>query len=345
MKIFKYLLYLLIVLLIGACNDDDEKKPEPENPPVEDMSGFAKGADVSWLTEMESNNISFYDSTGVETECMSLLKGMGMNSIRLRVWVSPTNGWCNKADLLVKAKRAANLNMRILIDFHYSDVWADPGMQTKPVAWQEYDFEELCQAVEDHTTDVLTSLKEWGITPEWVQVGNETGDGMLWEDGRASDNMANYATLNNFGYDAVKAIFPDAIVIIHRQEGDKNSSFRWLFDNLQNNGAKWDAIGMSLYPEADSWQATADNAIANVEDMINRYNCDVLFCEVGMDWEQEEACYNFLNDLISRSKEFEKCLGVFYWEPQSYNNWKGYSMGAFGTDGRPTKALYAFSKE
>nr|WP_319397777.1 glycosyl hydrolase 53 family protein [uncultured Carboxylicivirga sp.] len=346
MKITKFLYLIVFVLFVYACGSDDDTPVKPIDPEVpEDMSGFAKGADVSWLTEMESNNIAFRDTAGEEKECISLLKSMGMNSIRLRVWVDPVNGWCNKADLLVKAKRAADLNMRILIDFHYSDVWADPATQTKPVAWENYNFDELCQAVADHTTDVLTSLKEWGITPEWVQVGNETGDGMLWEDGRATVNMANYATLNNFGYDAVKAVFPEAIVIIHRQEGDKNGSFRWLFDNLKANGAKWDAIGMSLYPEQDNLGTINDLAIANVKDMIERYDCDVVFCEVGYYAALEDASYTFLHDLITRSKAIDRCLGVFYWEPQSYNNWKGYDKGAFDADGMPTKALFAFDED
>ncbi|MBS2098474.1 glycoside hydrolase family 53 protein [Carboxylicivirga linearis] len=345
MKIFKYLLYLLFVLLIGACDDDDEKKPEPEIPPVEDMSGYAKGADVSWLTEMEAAGILFYDTAGTQIECMTLLKSMGMNSIRLRVWVNPVTGWCNKSDLLVKAKRANDLGMRLLIDFHYSDVWADPGTQTKPVEWQELSFDDLCLAVADHTTDILTSLKDWEITPEWIQVGNETGNGMLWEEGRASDNMAQYATLNNCGYDAAKAIFPEVKVIVHLQEGNENGMYRWMFDGLKNNGGKWDVIGMSLYPEVDNWQSLNNDLISNVDDMINRYDCEVMICEVGMDWSEEDACYEFLSDLINRTKDNESCLGIFYWEPQAYGSWKAYSKGAFNSEGKPTKALNAFSAE
>ena len=130
-------------------------------------------------------------------EGMSLLKSLGINAVRLRVWVNPSDGWCNMQDLLVKAKRAKGLNLRIMIDFHYSDSWADPGKQNKPAAWLTLSLKELESAVSKHTTDVLNELKSNGITPEWVQVGNETGNGMLWEDGKASVNMKNYARMAN----------------------------------------------------------------------------------------------------------------------------------------------------
>ncbi len=212
------LLYAILFIFIAftSCDDDDDnKKTTPVDPPVEeDMSGFARGADIGWLTEMESQDVLFYDAQGTETECMSLLKSIGMNSIRLRVWVNPTDGWCNKSDFLIKAKRANDLNMRIMVDFHYSDSWADPGKQNKPAAWVGLTFPELISAVEAHTNDVLTALKDWNITPEWVQIGNETTHGMLWDDDESvsgyltANNGANYTQLFNAGYDVVKKYIP-----------------------------------------------------------------------------------------------------------------------------------------
>lgn len=345
MKIQKFL-FLLVFFLMQfsfSCKDGNTTtSPKKEEPPVEDMSGFAKGADVSWLTEMENTGVLFYDSEGNETECMGLLKSLGMNSIRLRVWVNPADGWCNKSDFLIKAKRANDLNMRVMVDFHYSDSWADPAQQTKPAAWADLSFTDLCQAVTDHTTDVLSSLQEWGITPEWVQIGNETGNGMLWDDGKASESMANYAALTNCGYDAIKAIFPDAIAIVHIQNGHRIDKFNYIFNGLKNNGGKWDAIGMSLYPEADTWQSMNDDIIANIKTLITQYNTDVVVCEVGMSWDEADVAYTWLSDLITRSKAIDRCLGVFYWEPQSYNGWKLYQKGAFDDTGAPTKALNAF---
>lgn len=351
MKQLKYILSLLLILfMMGACSEDD-KNPIYEKPPVEeepDMSGFAKGADVSWLTEMEQAGISFYDTAGVKTECLSLLRSMGMNSVRLRVWVNPVDGWCNKTDLLVKAKRAAELNMRIMIDFHYSDSWVDPAQQTKPAVWKDLTGDELVEAIKNHTTEVLKALESWDITPEWVQVGNETGNGMLWDDGlitwdaHFNESCAEYTKLNNAGYDAIKAVFPTTKVVVHLQEGNRLALYTGIFDQLEKNGKKWDVIGMSLYPEADTWQDLNDAVISNINTLSKRYDCEVMLCEIGMNWEEEDASYNFLKDLITRAKAIDQCLGVFYWEPEAYNSWEGYQKGAFNNGGQPTKAMQAF---
>ena len=236
------------------------------------MSGFAKGADVSWLTEMEKDGVKFYNQNGKATECMKLLREEGTNSIRLRVWVNPEGGWCGKDDVIAKAWRAQQLGFRLMIDFHYSDTWADPAHQTVPAAWQGYTAEQMKQAVADHTKDVLTALKDKGVTNvEWVQVGNETRDGMLWNDaegddakavtGRVSENAANFAAYVNAGYDAVKAVYPQAKVIVHVDEGNNLGRYTWLFGELKKNGGKWDVIGMSLYPEDNNWQDLTTNCL------------------------------------------------------------------------------------
>ena len=345
-KVSRIVLASIIALgLFSACEEPQLQTPLPE---IEyDMTGFAKGADVSWLTEMENAGVQFFNTNGRETECMHLLRELGMNAVRLRVWVDPDKGWCNKYDMLVKAWRAQNLGMRILIDFHYSDSWADPGQQNKPASWKDLSFDELKIAVANHTKDVLNLLKENDITPEWVQVGNETGNGMLWDNGKAAENMAQYARLNNAGYDAVKEVFPDTKVIVHLQSGNDNSLFRWLFDGLKNNGGKWDVIGMSLYPTVDNWETMTTNCIENMEDMIDRYGKDVMICETGMPWDEAAIAKEFLTSLITQSKEIDddRCLGVFYWEPQAYNGWKEYTLGAFNDDGTPTEALDAFASD
>lgn len=343
----KNIFLIFIFMAFGIC------RPAFSN---ENATAFAYGADVSWLTQMEASGRKFYNASGEQMECMSLLKSIGFNSIRLRVWVNPANGWCNTQDLLVKALRAHNLGMRIMVDFHYSDTWADPGKQTKPAAWTNLSFADLKTAVASHTTEVLNTLKSNGITPEWVQVGNETGNGMLWNDGKASVNMANYAALNNAGYDAVKSVFPNAKVVVHIQNGQDNSLFRWIFDGLKNNGGKWDVIGMSLYPNwyktPNDWQNANKDCLANMNDMVSRYNKEVMIVECGMSWDMASASKAFLTDLIAKTKSVNgsKGTGVMYWEPQSYNNWQGYTLGAFENAnipsvlyaGRPTIALDAF---
>jgi arabinogalactan endo-1,4-beta-galactosidase len=259
--------------------------------------------------------------------------------------VNPAAGWNNAADVLLKAKRATQLGMRIMIDFHYSDDWADPGKQTKPAAWAMQDITALKTFVADHTGSVLLLLKNNGVVPEWVQVGNETNDGMLWPDGRASASMNNFAQLINAGYDAVKSVFPSAKVIVHISNGYDNSLFRWLFDGLQTNAAKFDVIGMSLYPAAANWQQYNVQCLANMNDMVARYNKEVMIVEAGMPWDNAATCQLFLTDLINKTKSVtsNKGLGLLYWEPEAYNNWQGYSLGAFDNSGKPTIAISAFS--
>jgi arabinogalactan endo-1,4-beta-galactosidase len=176
-------------------------------------------------------------------------------------------------------------------------------------------------------------------------VGNETNDGMLWPDGKASTNMSNFAQMVNAGYDAVKAVFPSARVIVHVSNGYDNSLFRWLFDGLKNNGGKFDVIGMSLYPSSTNWIAYNSDILANMNDMVARYNKEVMVVEVGMPWDNATVCKSFLSDLISKTKSVTggKGLGVLYWEPEAYGNWKGYSLGAFDNSGKPTVAMDAFA--
>ena len=346
-KLFsKNIFYVFLLITIAGCSKSGSGvTPTPTPTPTPVPSSFAKGADISWLTEMETAGKKFYNSTGTETECMQLLKSIGMNTIRLRVWVNPTSAYNNKADVVAKAVRAKNLGMRIMIDFHYSDTWADPGHQTKPSAWAGQNIATLQTSVTAHTTDVLNALKTAGVTLEWVQVGNETNDGMLWPEGKASTNMANFAQLINAGYDAVKSIFPLAKVIVHVSNGYDNSLFRWMFDGLTANGAKWDVIGMSLYPTAANWATLNSQCLSNMNDMVARYGKDVMIVEVGMSWDQSAACKSFLDDLIAKTVSVtgSKGLGVLYWEPEAYNNWQGYTLGAFDNSGKPTVALNAFN--
>ncbi len=340
-KPFLYLTLLLLALL--SCKKDSAQQKPIVVPPV--PSAFIKGADVSWITEMESENKKLFIAAGVETDCMLLMKSLGMNAIRLRVWVNPSPLWNNQADVVAKAIRAKNAGLKVMIDFHYSDSWADPGQQTKPAAWSALPLNGLLDSIASHTTAVLTALKNNDVSPEWVQVGNETNNGMLWPEGKASDNMGSFAKMINSGSDAVKAVFPSAKVIVHISNGWDNSMFRWIFDGLATNGARYDIIGMSMYPTVANWATLNSQCLTNMNDMVSRYNKDVMIVEVGMPWDQPAACKSFVTDLIIKVKSVtsSKGLGVLYWEPQAYNNWKGYTLGAFDNSGKPTEAMQAFA--
>ena len=310
-------------------------------------ASFANGADVSWLPQMEAKGYKFYDDYGVEKDCLQILKEHGINSIRLRVWVNPSNdpynGRCSKDDVVKMAKRCKDMGFRIMINFHYSDSWADPGQQNKPSAWANHSTNQLYTDIYNYTYDVLSALKSNGVTPEWVKVGNETNNGMLWDDGKASVNMRNFAWMINSGYDAVKAIFPQTKVIVHLSNGHDNSLFRWMFDGLKSNGARYDVIGMSLYPQVNNWVTQNNQCFNNMNDMVSRYGKEIMICEVGMDNTAPGATKEMVTDLLKKvaSVQGGKGLGVFYWEPQSYD-WSYYNKGAWSTNGRPTIALDAF---
>lgn len=305
---------------------------------------FAKGADVGWLSEMEASGVRFRGPDGSPQDCLRILRGCGFNAIRLRVWVQPRGGWCGTDDVVRMAVRARRLGFRLMIDFHYSDGWADPGKQNKPGAWAGHGIEQLQADVRGHTIAVLSALQAAGAAPEWVQVGNETNDGMLWEDGRASASMTAFAALVNSGYDAVKSVFPDAKVIVHLANGDDRRLFRWMFDGLAAAGAKYDVIGMSLYPKPGDWPERTSECLANMNDVVVRYGKAVMVCEVGMDASAPGAGRAFLADIIAKTRSVAggQGLGVFYWEPECHGGWRGYAMGAFGDDGRASPALDAF---
>ncbi len=309
---------------------------------------FAKGADVSWLPQLEANGYKYYNDMGVQQDCLQILKDHGIDSIRIRTWVNPSNdkwnGHCSTSETIALAKRAKNMGFKIMIDFHYSDSWADPGQQTKPAAWKNLDFNGLMKSTYDYTYDVMTQLKNNGIFPEWVQVGNETNDGMLWEEGRASKNMKNFAWLVNCGYDAVKAVSSNTKVIVHISNGHDNNLFRWIFDGLKSNGAKFDVIGMSLYPERNNYTTLASQCLANMKDMISRYGKEVMICEVGMSYDYSSECKAFITDMINKTRSIpdNKGLGVFYWEPEAYPGINGYNKGVWNSNGRPTIALDGF---
>jgi len=362
MKTVKSLLTTLAciaaITIAACCSCVNSKLPhEPADKDVTeipDRNAFAKGADISWVTLMESQGMKFYNAAGAERECTALMKEIGMNSIRLRVWVNPSDGWNSATDVLVKAMRAQQLGMRIMIDFHYSDTWADPGHQSIPEAWKSFDINAMAAAVSSHTADVLSLLKKYGVEVEWVQVGNETTTGMLWPLGNYQENNGkNYTALTNAGYDAVKSVYPEAKVIVHLDGGHDIGRYNRIFPVLEANGGKYDMIGMSLYPcwwnndknafDTD-WKPNTDACLANVAKVHERFGKDVMICETGMPVNNPENAKEMLSYLLEKAKGMDCCKGVFYWEPQApdgYND--GYGLGAF-RDGKPTSALEPFKE-
>lgn len=311
-------------------------------------SSMALGADVSWVTEMEQNGVKFYTpgEKPREMELMELLRDYcSVNSIRLRVWVNPADGWNNIDDVVVKARRADRLGMRVMIDFHFSDTWADPGHQVMPAAWQDLSLDDVRKAMAEHVGSTLTALKEAGVTPEWVQIGNETTPGMMLPMGSV-DNPEQLTALNNAGYDAVKSVCPGAKVIVHLDGGNFQWAYDRMFDILENNGGKYDMIGMSLYPywaeqagETGGWEKVVSDCVANIEHCREKYGRPVMICEIGAPYTDAEMCKSLIAKALQANVE-----GVFYWEPEAPGGYNGgYQLGCFDK-GAPTIALDAFNE-
>lgn len=349
MKITNLITVCLLAASIsfGAYSEESQATtPKQETTNVEKETGFARGADVSWLTQMEAEGRKFYTpgEDRQEKECMELLRDYcGVNSIRLRVWVNPKDGWNNIDDVVIKARRAEKLGLRTMIDFHFSDTWADPGHQEMPEAWKSLSFDELKSALANHVAETLIALQKAGVAPEWVQIGNETTPGMMLPVGSV-ENPVQLTQLNNAGYDAVKSILPEAKVIVHLDGGNNQWAYDRMFDILESNGGKYDMIGMSLYPywaeqqgETGGWKKVSDDCIANINHLKQKYSKPVMICEIGMPYDQGEVCKQLIAKIMTTEVE-----GIFYWEPEApngYNN--GYTLGCFDNDA-PTVALDAF---
>ena len=329
---------------------------------------WARGCDLSWLSEMEQDGVKFYNGENGE-DCIRLLREEGMNAVRLRVWVNHATGWSNKDDMLALAKRAAKAGQRIMIDIHYSDFFADPNHQTPPAAWRNYDYDMLLKAVQEHTLDVLYTLKEEGIKPEWVQIGNETPNGMLWpiaklnEEATSPEAWERYAGLTTMGYNAAKEAFSDIIVIVHIDNAYEDNA--WWFSQVKAAGAVFDAIALSHYPQTVNSMTAAQcnqKALANIRSLHASFGVPVIVSEVGVKPAQSDAA-SVLKSFVDELKKTDGCGGVFYWEPEVYGGWKpeiyglpdeiyrytgkreswgAYNQGAFSSDGRASSIMDAF---
>jgi arabinogalactan endo-1,4-beta-galactosidase len=316
---------------------------------------FVKGADVGFLTGQERHGVQFHDRHGAVRECLELLKNdYQMSAIRMRVWVNPRGGSCDKNELLAMARRVKALGMDLMVDFHYSDSWADPAKQPIPKAWQGHSYKEMRKDLRQHTIEVLTLLKDNGIEPRWVQVGNETANGLLWPMGHIEKNPRQYAGFIRTGYDAVKKVFPNAIVIVHLDRGHKQSLYDWNLDIVRKYGGKWDMIGMSLYPywaREGHPELKADDiitdCIANIRHVSKKYKCDVMIVETGFEVDEQhpevmEEGRRQLTRVIREARHDTDghCRGVFYWEPQCLPG--GYKLGAFDSHAAPTAIMDGF---
>jgi len=272
------------------------------------------GADISFLPQLESRGMKFYDD-GEKGDALEILKKHGFNYIRLRVFVNPENengyspneGFCGLDSTLMMAQRVKAAGLNLLIDFHYSDTWADPQKQFKPKTWEGLEFDALTDSLKNYTKSVLLALKEQGTMPDMVQIGNEINHGIVWPEGHIS-NLDNLAELLKAGTQAVREIDTSTVVMMHLALGGQNEETVFWFDNMIARGVEFDIIGLSYYPR---WHCTLDDLNANMLDIINRYKKDVNVVEYS-------AFKREVHDLVFKLPE-NRGNGTCIWEP--LNTW------------------------
>ncbi len=242
------------------------------------------GADVSSLKKSEDLGGKYFDDEARhqcrKANALDILSEHGLTDVRLRVWVNPADGYHNIRELAIMGRRAKAAGLGVLVDLHYSDTWADPGTQTKPAAWANFNVDQLEHAVFAHTFEACMALRGEGVTPHIIQLGNEINSGMLFPDG-STWNPPNWANLGRFlkaGYNAVKLCSPRTKVMLHLANGGDNGTFRWWFDNIVAQGVQFDVIGASYYPY---WHGPLGPLQANLNDVAERYGKEIVVAETA----------------------------------------------------------------
>ncbi len=313
---------------------------------------YYKGMDISTLLEVEKCGGKFYDS-GKEEDLLTILKNYDVNAVRIRLWNDPYSeegepygaGTNDFNSVLELSGRAKEKGLDILLDYHYSDFWADPGKQFIPKAWRGYSVDELEQAVYDYTRETLLKLEKEGLLPDMVQVGNELTNGLLWPYGK-TPNYDNIARFVKAGVRAVREVSDKIKVMIHLDNGGNNELYREWFDNFVKRGGDFDIIGLSYYP---FWHGTFDMLENNMKDIAVRFGKELIIAEVSMGYTMEDyASYEklspskrkgmatrpelaekieypmtkegqteFMKELFRRIERVpeNKGRGFFYWEP------------------------------
>jgi arabinogalactan endo-1,4-beta-galactosidase len=332
------------------------------------------GADISALTVYEKSGV-VYRENGKPNDLIAILKNNGFNTIRLRLFVNPNNEGIVTNNLpytLKLAKRAKAGGMKLLLDFHYSDTWADPRQQTKPKAWEKMGFEELKQTVQSYTASVIEAFKKENVLPDIVQIGNEVTPGMLWPDGKVTEQYdteaqwGKFASLLKAGIAGVRSAAPDANlkIMIQIDRGGTKDVSKWFFDNLNKHQVPYDIIGTSYYP---MWgHGTIENLKENLNYIATELKKDVVVVETGYPYamshwyEQYEnpekmplpltpqGQYDMLYAITKAVLETpdEHGYGVCYWAPESVtipkHTWLEGTSAVFDSKGNALPGIHAF---
>lgn len=336
------------------------------------MGQFIKGMDISSYPEMMDKQFKYYDFDGKEVNLLDFAKEQGFNYGRLRIWNEPkrvpeSGGYCNLKDTLKMAKEIVQRGMGLLLDFHYSDWWADPGHQELPYAWKDFSEDELVEAVYCYTKEVMTALDENGTYPDMVQIGNEIRCGMMWPIG-AITNWPGLAKLLNAGIRAVRDTqgHRETKIVIHLDQGGRYYYYEEWFDAALEHGVTdFDIIGLSYYP---FWHGTFHDLKNTMENLVARYDKPLILAEMAHAYrksqgnlfgEAQEKIAGFpanpdaqrtvLELIMSIAAHVSKDmgLGVFYWEPfwqtkEDDDSWAS-CMVLVDHTGMPTEGCKAFA--
>lgn len=335
------------------------------------MSEFVKGMDISFVPKNEAAGMVIRDFDGTPTDALVLAKKYGVNSIRLRLWNEPQNipeagGYCDLPYTIELAKRAKAQGMTFMLDFHYSDWWADPGQQRKPKAWEHLHGQELEDAVYTFTKETLEAMRAEGVLPEYVQIGNEIRSGLIFPDGEVPD-YAGMVRLINAGIRGARAVADkeEMQLMIHLDQGGRYGLLREWFDQAFAHGLEdFELIGLSYYP---FWHGTFEDLKNSMECLIRDYHKPIMVVETAYAWRKSK--HGFIDDdqirisgveatpegqlkvleLVNRivdSMPDNMGRGIYYWEPLCvpYPDRGGWdeNMGLLAEDGTVHPGIKAF---
>jgi arabinogalactan endo-1,4-beta-galactosidase len=311
------------------------------------VTTLQNGADVSWLPEIERAGSQLYDAKGRKIDPLLLMKQSGLKVARVRLWVQPSDQRSSINEVLALAKRIKKAGLVFVLDFHYSDWWADPSGQTVPLAWQGLNHAQLETKIGEYTASTLERFALQNTSPQWVQVGNEIANGMLWPTGKlntwSSEEFKRLTGLLNSASAAVRASAGKPKVMIHLETGgDSRKTASWLSNALANNLTRPDAIGLSYYSQ---WSGPLSNLEKTINVVANDFNFAVAIAETAypntrtsptkqvLDAAKAplpgfaispsgQAAYATKSCAVLRANAGAKSLGVWWWEGLSPNKSK-----------------------
>lgn len=317
---------------------------------------YAIGADLSFLKQAEDHGVVFKDDNKPKPG-LQIFKDHGYNWIRLRLFHTPTQLPNNLEYTIALAKSAHALGFKFLLDYHYSDTWADPGKQFIPKAWEGMPHARMVEALHNYTRDTIVKFREAGVLPDMVQIGNEITNGMLWPDARLPQNWDNFADFIKAGISGVeegKGDQPRPRIMIHIDKGGSWKATKWFFDKLNSYNVNYDVIGQSYYPW---WHGSLNDLRENLILTAREYHKDIMVVEAAYNWtpgnyrtrpgpfpETPEGQKEFLEEVnrVVQSTPDGRGIGVFWWEPAVEAGLR--SRGFFDKDGNALPVITVFDK-